>query len=126
MVVSSVTPRISLPTLLYQPGEAFSLALMALKSEISSSLPGFDTSPIYRYLWSVLGGQTIVFLMMNADLIFSARLLGQEDLAEADVATIKAAGARLGISTHTEEELEIALAAEPDYIAIADEAGECV
>jgi len=44
--------------------------------------------------------------------------LGQEDLAEADVATIKAAGARLGISTHTEEELEIALAAEPDYIAL--------
>jgi len=44
--------------------------------------------------------------------------LGQEDLAEADVATIKAAGARLGISTHDEAELEIALAAEPDYIAL--------
>lgn len=44
--------------------------------------------------------------------------LGQEDLAEADVATIKAAGARLGISTHNEAELEIALAAGPDYIAL--------
>lgn len=44
--------------------------------------------------------------------------LGQEDLAEADVATIKAAGARLGISTHDEAELDIALAAEPDYIAL--------
>lgn len=44
--------------------------------------------------------------------------LGQEDLAEADVATIKAAGARIGISTHNEAELEIALAAGPDYIAL--------
>jgi thiamine-phosphate pyrophosphorylase len=44
--------------------------------------------------------------------------LGQEDLAEADVPTIKAAGAKLGISTHTPEELDIALAAEPDYVAL--------
>jgi thiamine-phosphate pyrophosphorylase len=44
--------------------------------------------------------------------------LGQEDLAEADLAAIKAAGARLGISTHDERELEVALAAEPDYIAL--------
>ena len=44
--------------------------------------------------------------------------LGQEDLAEADVATIKAAGVRLGISTHDPDELAIALAADPDYIAL--------
>ncbi len=44
--------------------------------------------------------------------------LGQEDLAAADVAAIKAAGMRLGISTHSEEELEIALAAAPDYVAL--------
>ncbi len=44
--------------------------------------------------------------------------LGQEDLAAADLATIKAAGARLGISTHDEPELAIALAAEPDYVAL--------
>lgn len=44
--------------------------------------------------------------------------LGQEDLAAADIAAIKRAGARLGISTHSEEELEIALAVSPDYIAI--------
>lgn len=44
--------------------------------------------------------------------------LGQEDLAAADVATIKAAGIKLGISTHNEKELAIALAAEPDYIAL--------
>lgn len=44
--------------------------------------------------------------------------LGQEDLADADVATIKAAGIRIGISTHDHAELAIALAAEPDYIAL--------
>lgn len=44
--------------------------------------------------------------------------LGQEDLAEADIATIKAAGVRLGISTHDPDELATALAAEPDYIAL--------
>jgi thiamine-phosphate pyrophosphorylase len=44
--------------------------------------------------------------------------LGQEDLAAADVAAIKAADIALGISTHSEEELEIALAAGPDYVAL--------
>jgi thiamine-phosphate pyrophosphorylase len=44
--------------------------------------------------------------------------LGQEDLAAADIPTIKAAGIKLGISTHNEEELAIALAAEPDYVAL--------
>lgn len=44
--------------------------------------------------------------------------LGQEDLEDADLPTIKAAGVRLGISTHNEEELQVALDAEPDYIAL--------
>lgn len=44
--------------------------------------------------------------------------LGQEDLAGADLAAIKSAGLRLGISTHSEEELGIALAADPDYVAL--------
>lgn len=44
--------------------------------------------------------------------------LGQEDLAAADRAAIKRAGARLGVSTHSEEELAIALRADPDYIAL--------
>ncbi len=44
--------------------------------------------------------------------------LGQEDLATADVAAIKAAGIRIGLSTHDEAELETALAARPDYIAL--------
>jgi thiamine-phosphate pyrophosphorylase len=44
--------------------------------------------------------------------------LGQEDLAEADVAAIREAGLTLGISTHDDAELETALAAKPDYIAL--------
>ncbi len=44
--------------------------------------------------------------------------LGQEDLAEADLAAIKRAGIALGVSTHNDEELEIALRADPAYIAL--------
>lgn len=44
--------------------------------------------------------------------------LGQEDLASADAAALKRAGVRLGISTHDEAELETALAAAPDYVAL--------
>jgi thiamine-phosphate pyrophosphorylase len=44
--------------------------------------------------------------------------LGQQDLAEADVAAIRTAGIRIGISTHSIEELAAALAAEPDYVAL--------
>jgi thiamine-phosphate pyrophosphorylase len=44
--------------------------------------------------------------------------LGQEDLAGADVAALKASGVRLGISTHSHAELATALAAGPDYVAL--------
>lgn len=44
--------------------------------------------------------------------------LGQEDLAAADLPAIRKAGLRLGISTHSEEELETALAAAPYYVAL--------
>jgi thiamine-phosphate pyrophosphorylase len=44
--------------------------------------------------------------------------LGQEDLAAADLAAIKRAGISLGLSTHSEEELETALRADPYYVAL--------
>jgi thiamine-phosphate pyrophosphorylase len=44
--------------------------------------------------------------------------LGQEDLAAADLPAIKKAGLHVGISTHSEEELETALAADPYYVAL--------
>ena len=53
-------------------------------------------------------------LSLGADYIH----LGQEDLGEADVPTIQAKGARLGVSTHSEAELSTALAAGPSYVAL--------
>jgi thiamine-phosphate pyrophosphorylase len=44
--------------------------------------------------------------------------LGQEDLADADLHEIRKANLKLGISTHDDAELETALEAEPDYIAL--------
>jgi thiamine-phosphate pyrophosphorylase len=44
--------------------------------------------------------------------------LGQEDLADADLKSIREAGLSLGVSTHDEAELETALAAKPDYVAL--------
>ena len=44
--------------------------------------------------------------------------LGQEDLAAADLPAIRAAGMKIGISTHTPEELDKALGAAADYVAL--------
>jgi thiamine-phosphate pyrophosphorylase len=44
--------------------------------------------------------------------------LGQEDLAQADVAAIRRAGLTLGLSSHDEAELENALRHDPDYVAL--------
>ena len=44
--------------------------------------------------------------------------LGQEDLAEADVAAIRTAGLTLGLSTHDDDELATALRQRPDYVAL--------
>ncbi|MGB3864577.1 MAG: thiamine phosphate synthase [Xanthobacteraceae bacterium] len=44
--------------------------------------------------------------------------LGQEDLADADVSAIRKAGLTLGVSTHDDDELAIALKASPDYVAL--------
>lgn len=44
--------------------------------------------------------------------------LGQEDLDGADLPAIRRAGMRLGISTHSEAELERALGLAPDYVAL--------
>jgi thiamine-phosphate pyrophosphorylase len=44
--------------------------------------------------------------------------LGQGDLDGADVAALRRAGVRLGVSTHDEAELERALGLQPDYVAL--------
>lgn len=44
--------------------------------------------------------------------------LGQEDLQETDLTAIKAAGLRLGVSTHDGLEIDVALAVKPSYLAL--------
>jgi thiamine-phosphate pyrophosphorylase len=44
--------------------------------------------------------------------------LGQGDLDDADLAAIRGASVRLGVSTHDEAELDRALATNPDYVAL--------
>ena len=44
--------------------------------------------------------------------------LGQGDLDDADVPALRRAGVRLGISTHSDEELDRALSFDPDYVAL--------
>ncbi len=44
--------------------------------------------------------------------------LGQEDLDTADPLAIRVVGVRLGVSTHSDAELQRALAVMPDYIAL--------
>lgn len=51
---------------------------------------------------------------LNADWVH----LGQEDLENADINTIKNAGIKLGISTHDNLELQKGLSYNPDYIAL--------
>jgi thiamine-phosphate pyrophosphorylase len=44
--------------------------------------------------------------------------LGQGDLETADTSAIRRAGLKLGISTHSHEELDRALSEDPDYVAL--------
>ncbi|WP_105634505.1 thiamine phosphate synthase [Cronobacter dublinensis] len=44
--------------------------------------------------------------------------LGQEDLQTADLNALRAAGLRLGVSTHDDMEIDVALAVRPSYIAL--------
>ncbi|SMP01953.1 thiamine phosphate synthase [Shimia sagamensis] len=44
--------------------------------------------------------------------------LGQEDLDDADLKAIRAAGIKLGVSTHDDDELERVLAFAPEYVAL--------
>ena len=44
--------------------------------------------------------------------------LGQGDLDAADIAAVRRAGLKLGVSTHDDAELERALALAPDYVAL--------
>lgn len=73
-----------------------------------------------RDLCKIHGAQLIVndHWRLALDLGCDFVHLGQEDLASADLNAIKAGGIKLGVSTHDETELQKALAAQPDYVAL--------
>ena len=73
-----------------------------------------------KALCAAAGAQLVVNDFWRAAIELSCDVvhLGQEDLDEADVPAIRAAGLKLGISTHDEAELTRALALEPDYVAL--------
>ncbi|MDC3370455.1 thiamine phosphate synthase [Alphaproteobacteria bacterium] len=58
------------------------------------------------------------FWEMAIDLDCDWTHLGQEDLDDADMLAIRRAGLKIGISTHDEDELDRALAEQPDYVAL--------
>ncbi len=81
-----------------------------VRNQIAASIEitrNYGTQLIVNDYWSQA-------IELGADYIH----LGQEDLAAADLPAIKDAGIKFGISTHDPTELDIALAAEPDYVAL--------
>jgi thiamine-phosphate pyrophosphorylase len=73
-----------------------------------------------KQLCARAGAQLVVndYWRLAIDLACDFVHLGQEDLLTADLAAIRRAGLKLGLSTHDEAELETALAASPDYVAL--------
>ncbi|WP_395697597.1 thiamine phosphate synthase [Methylocella sp.] len=73
-----------------------------------------------KALCAAAGAQLVVndYWRLAIDLGCDFVHLGQEDLETADLTAIRRAGLRLGVSTHDEAELERALEAAPDYVAL--------
>jgi thiamine-phosphate pyrophosphorylase len=82
----------------------------AIRSEIATA----------KVLCDKAGAQLVVndYWAEAVDLGCSFVHLGQDDLATADLAALRRAGVRLGVSTHDEAELACALEAAPNYIAL--------
>jgi thiamine-phosphate pyrophosphorylase len=73
-----------------------------------------------RTLCDAAGAQLIVNDYWRAAIELGCNFvhLGQGDLETADIAAIRGAGIKIGISTHDDAELTRALALAPDYIAL--------
>ena len=73
-----------------------------------------------KQLCDAAGAQLIVndYWQHAIDLRCNYVHLGQEDLDAADLPAIRRAGVRLGVSTHSEAELERGLRSDPDYVAL--------
>jgi len=98
------------------------LGVRTLQLRIKDAAPGEVRTDIGAALRIArLGGCRLIvndYWQEAIDLGATELHLGQEDLAAADLAAIKRAGIAVGISTHSDEELEIALRADPYYVAL--------
>ena len=94
--------------------------LVQLRAKDRSDAETRDEIARAKALCAAAGAQLVVndFWQAAIDLGCDYVHLGQEDLDTADIPAIRAAGIRLGISTHDEAELERALALKPAYIAL--------
>ena len=87
----------------------------------AKDLPHADAVKIVREALAVAGtAKLVVNDYWQAAIECGAQHLhlGHEDSAAADFAAIRRAGLTLGLSTHTEAELETALGHDPDYVAL--------
>lgn len=82
----------------------------AIEREVHSALAICRSLPVQL----VINDHWQIALDAGADYIH----LGQQDLDGADLKAIRVHGAKLGISTHDHAELDRALAAAPDYVAL--------
>ncbi len=73
-----------------------------------------------KFLCEAYGAQLVVndYWRHAIDLRCDFLHLGQSDLDTADLPEIRRAGLRIGVSTHDEAELDRALSAAPDYVAL--------
>ena len=89
---------------------------------IKDQLPGVVRTEIAKAiaLCAGFGCQLVVNDYWREAIALGAEVvhLGQEDLAAADLSAIRAAGLKIGVSTHSFEELDKALAAQADYVAL--------
>lgn len=101
---------------------ALPLGVKLVQLRIKDAAPGDLAAQLAkgRDLCAAHGAQLVVndYWQQAIDLGCDYIHLGQEDLDEADIAAIRRAGIRIGISTHDRAELDRALALDPDYIAL--------
>ncbi len=87
----------------------------------AKDLPHAEAVKIVRDALAVAGNAKLVVndhWMAAIDCGAQHLHLGHEDSAAADFAAIRRAGLTLGLSTHSEDELESALGHAPDYVAL--------
>ncbi|MGA7326646.1 MAG: thiamine phosphate synthase [Rhodomicrobium sp.] len=98
------------------------LGVRLIQLRIKDADPAFINSEITKALAAcdAYGAELVVNDYWREAIDCGARFvhLGQGDLQTADTPAIRCAGIKIGISTHSHEELDRALEEDPDYVAL--------